>query len=540
MDSRTSGRFVALSTIKAPVFLRDATGLVREFSMLDTLNISLAVTQPSIFSIALQIAFIATAYPGADWVWTMVLGLAVILPMTIVYILLSTCMPRSGGDYVWESRLLNPALGFMSGWAYWIALLSVVAFLSYTYTTVSIPDALVLLGYGLNAPFLLSWASALTTSTTTAFVAAFVVSIVCAGIGMLNRRWFSRIMLVLFALTTVSVLACIGVLATATHAQFVSAFNSYPGTPSGVTYDGIISMANSTGWSFVPLAWGATLASVPASVGTYVGQNYAAAIGGEIRGIKRNITIGMLAATFWCFLVNTYASALTANVVGYQFTYAAFALGAKWPLAAPPWVDLFVSMLTQNTAVLVIMQVGWLTGMIWAIAGLFLVATRYVFAFSFDRVLPTQLADVSDRFKVPIKAAVVNLVVALIFLVITVYTSIFSTNLNAIVIYSFVWVLASIAAVVLPYRKKVLAAMLPGAKWRIPLITIVGAISAVLMIANLYWSATTPAIGPSSPRAGAVMAGIFLVGLFIYFGSRMYRKRQGINLDLAYAEIPPE
>ena len=38
-----------------------------------------------------------------------------------------------------------------------------------------------------------------------------------------------------------------------------------------------------------------------------------------------------------------------------------------------------------------------------------------------------------------------------------------------------------------------------------------------------------------------VAAGIFFVaGPLIYFGSRAWRRTQGIDLDLAYAEIPPE
>ena len=75
----------------------------------------------------------------------------------------------------------------------------------------------------------------------------------------------------------------------------------------------------------------------------------------------------------------------------------------------------------------------------------------------------------------------------------------------------------------------------------IPLITIAGVVNFVLFSLILYSSFTLPAFaGPVGPIAIAFVLGIYIVGLIIYFVVASVRKRQGINLDLLYSEIPPE
>jgi hypothetical protein len=60
------------------------------------------------------------------------------------------------------------------------------------------------------------------------------------------------------------------------------------------------------------------------------------------------------------------------------------------------------------------------------------------------------------------------------------------------------------------------------------------------MAVNFFFSVTTPALGPSTPQADAVLATIFVVGLVIYWASYSYNKNKGIDLKLVYSEIPPE
>jgi hypothetical protein len=38
----------------------------------------------------------------------------------------------------------------------------------------------------------------------------------------------------------------------------------------------------------------------------------------------------------------------------------------------------------------------------------------------------------------------------------------------------------------------------------------------------------------------AFMGGIIVVGLVVYYGARAIRRRQGVDIDLVYRELPPE
>ena len=138
------------------VFARDSTGLVREFSAWDVFAMCTALILPCMWSFSSQVAFLTSATPGADWVLSEHLGALFVIPLMIAYIMLSTAMPRSGGDYVWISRGVNPVLGFAASWGFWVAYLALAGINAYVQATVILPVALVAFGYSLSNPSLIT------------------------------------------------------------------------------------------------------------------------------------------------------------------------------------------------------------------------------------------------------------------------------------------------------------------------------------------------------------------------------------------------
>jgi len=53
-------------------------------------------------------------FPGANLPIAYVGGLLLMLPIAVVYAVLARAMPRSGGDYVYISRILGPGWGFIA------------------------------------------------------------------------------------------------------------------------------------------------------------------------------------------------------------------------------------------------------------------------------------------------------------------------------------------------------------------------------------------------------------------------------------------
>jgi len=127
-----------------------------------------------------------------------------------------------------------------------------------------------------------------------------------------------------------------------------------------------------------------------------------------------------------------------------------------------------------------------------------------------------------------------------IFIYLSTFTTFIGTFLNSTAIFCIIWVIVSLAAIVLPWRRKDIAAAMPGAKWPVPLISIVGFASMIAMGATAYWAFTTPAIGPSTALSDVILGTIFLVGAIIFAIRYVYLRNRGMDLFKSAAEIPPE
>ncbi len=103
------------------LFTRRATGLVREGRTRDALFYNLLWS-----SVGLTFAFFwlfAAFYPGASALLAFLIAAALGLPGAFLYAMLTQLMPRTGGDYVFNSRSLHPSIGFAGNFSYsfWLA-----------------------------------------------------------------------------------------------------------------------------------------------------------------------------------------------------------------------------------------------------------------------------------------------------------------------------------------------------------------------------------------------------------------------------------
>src|SRR5687767_4261312 len=89
---------------ESTLFLRKATGLVRSWSMFDAFVYAFF----SINLVTLGLYIISQMYflEGA-LIPTLIVSALIILAEIVVYAGLIAVMPRAGGDYVWQSRILG-------------------------------------------------------------------------------------------------------------------------------------------------------------------------------------------------------------------------------------------------------------------------------------------------------------------------------------------------------------------------------------------------------------------------------------------------
>ena len=102
------------------VFTRKASGLVRVMSPFSAFVYNV-LTMGLIFPWTYLWA--PGALPGGKLVWGILLAMLIEIPIAFTYVWLSTALPRSGGDYVFQSRVFGGGVAFtvvMSGYVIWI------------------------------------------------------------------------------------------------------------------------------------------------------------------------------------------------------------------------------------------------------------------------------------------------------------------------------------------------------------------------------------------------------------------------------------
>jgi amino acid transporter len=490
---------------------------------------------------------VPATFPGEDIYLANILSVAIEFTICLTYIMLVTTLPRSGGDYVFISRILRPDLGFMLSWAWLLTAFMWCASAAYLavnfYGSVSIG----ILGLATGSASLSSWAGTLTTPIWT-FGLGSLLLVFMGIICWCGNKWAVRSLTISWVVSAVGAVIMLYVLGSATRANFVSAFNSV----STIPYDQIIGKAQAFGYARGPMLY-MTFASLPLwAVWAWSGFSNVSFLGGEIKKISKNLPIAVfgalgLSAVIWMvfyWLIGDRIGFTFNEAIGYMYMNGY----TNYPLTGyfPPSLQFFVYILNPNVGITAFLSIAFfISSTVYATSYLQRHA-RVMFAWSFDQVMPEKLANVNRRFHSPDVATLIATIGSIVALYLWTYTFIGSSLNGAIPIYVTI-VAIGISCAALPYMptKKDIYNLSPFKKYsiaRIPVMTIVGVFCAVESAAICYESAVSPAYGASkvSPIALSMVAILFISGFIVYYAARAYRKRMGIDIDLAFREIPPE
>lgn len=333
------------------------------------------------------------------------------------------------------------------------------------------------------------------------------------------------------------------ILYTTSHADFVSSFNSamqwLNHNPN--TYREILTGAAKAGYVPHGATFAGTLAAIPVGFYLYAGFNHSVYFGGEIKQARRNqpraIFLGLaITLVVYLLIVVRFQEVLGRDFVGASANYST-------PLPSGAVINFFMGT-TQGGIWNWILGIGFTLWVLMLVGVMIMIPIRCMFAWSMDRVVPSSLSAVTSN-GTPWVATVLALIVGIVFVAIYDYTSFYTLLANVTVISVLVWALAGLAGALFPYVRKDLFRQAPDFVQRrvggIPLITICGGLLVCLHIGILYYCFRTPAFsGPVSWRSILLVILVFTVPFGGYFVSRAVRKRQGIDLSLAFAEIPPE
>jgi amino acid transporter len=186
-------------------------------------------------------------------------------------------------------------------------------------------------------------------------------------------------------------------------------------------------------------------------------------------------------------------------------------------------------------------SISYLIWGVWFVPQNIMLNSRIMLAWGFDRIMPKKFAEVSEKYHVPIFNILVVFIIAAIFLVIYATTP-WVTMVSSIFALSICAALVGLAAIVFPSRRKRLfeASSVRWSVGGIPALSILGLLTFLGCLFLGYFFLTQDVLLANSIYSLYMIAGIFVSGFLVFFIARAYRKRQGIDVDLAYQEIIPE
>jgi amino acid transporter len=209
-------------------------------------------------------------------------------------------------------------------------------------------------------------------------------------------------------------------------------------------------------------------------------------------------------------------------------------------------VNLFIGIAAPHTWLAVVIGVATIGGIAAIAVPTYLMGTRNMLAYSFDRVLPTKVSEVNDRTHTPIIALVIVMILMVGFQAGFVYSSSnFVVYLGASGIVVFVtFAIVGIAAVAFPYRRKAMYDESPIPKNRIggiPVFAVMGIIDGALMTLYCILNFTNGTITGATNQTALVVLGLLVLALAAIWLIAFFAARQrGLDLDVVQDQLPPE
>ncbi len=564
------------------LYMRKATGLVREIGILTAVILAICNVvglgwQKRVFQSAGWAPLAENKYFLGIHPMVMAFLLAglVVLISLYCYAMLSAAMPRSGGGYIFISRILSPPLGFVATWfQFWSVALS------YGMIAVAVFEALQIFG-GLAFPTLgaAGWFKALSTPVGMTLTGAVIV-ILFSTIAAFGAKMTGYMLQIMFWIPAAILIGVYILFLVASPAVMERGLGALFGGHTSIEYT---KAAISHGLADVAAKgsyWGAVFSAMVAAYWAYIGYAAASFVAGEVKEAHKTLPRAMFISGVAIVVIYMTISTLlaragsmigTQTVAGNQFSLmsaVAFlrfgtcdVCGGAWAEAVKlpsigAWMPMFVAMQAAGMGLkwfiflIVLFSVFWVAN---DIPPFILTTSRMIFAMAFDRLLPPRLADVNEKWHSPVNAVIFTSVVAIIFGC-TAEADLFGkAGLNIGPLSTFTGALAvgvtdlwdvlffglvAIAAMLFPILKPEIFQRSAFRASKNVTITL-GALAVLGNIFGFYVIASAMNFW-KDPMAIGVSLLVLVTGLLLYWYYANEARRTGVNLKTIFTEIPPD
>ena len=525
------------------MFERKATGLVRQARWLDTFvfnSSSSWLFGPLVFALSSL-----TWLHGSDLISAETVAVIFAIAIAGMYAMMTAVMPRSGGDYVFNSRILHPSIGFAFNFSLTVWQLFSAAFTLFFVTNYALSPGLEVLGYYSSNTGLINIGVAL-GQPLESFVFATALNLVFL---LLTSSGLRR---------TLSALNVMWIVTLAGTAVMVVSLLTTNATGFRASFDGYVRGVNGTGTVSDPYAffleqgananlhYALALPAIAICASSVIWVFWETYVSGEVKRanqMRRNLSSmagaailnGILFVGLVYLIYRVVSPTLIAGISALAYSGVVFdspiqALSAILVLTSGNFYGalLVIVAITLGTTVLLL-------------PALYLQPSRSIFAWSIDRIAPLKLGEVSGRWQSPVMSMIVSFVVieAALLMIEGMYQSLLAIFYAVIIAPAFSSIFpTTISAISLGMTNKL--GFNISKKYRM-ILSILGVTSMIFILFMSYVFVTNEANFALSP-ALIILNFVFIpIGFAIYYASYLARRaRERLNLNQIAMEIPPE
>ena len=520
------------------LYVRQSSGLVRTVGARTALFANLVG-----MGIIVNFFWITEAsafYPNANLITTVAIGVLINVAVGYVYWMLASSMPRSGGDYIFVGRIFHPSVGLGVNLLFSVVFVTWAGLFAYFTAYYAIPTMLAAYSLAGGGAAAMSAATTLWTSTTDVFVVALITLLIVILVSLLPTKWIFRVSVGIFVGSAIIFVIMIGILLATPQSTFAADFNANP--VYGTSYSSLVTA--------VPITTTGTFLGIVYTMLSFIGYANSSYYGGEIRGNPtraQGLAIFGAPLIFAALIAGLYAASYYTFGRGFLIGVSSSYFGA--PGVAWPGPLYLVAVIERVPILAAFLSFGLVLTFFGFALIYFVIPTRNLFAWSFDRIFPTFLTKVTNN-GVPWVAVLVLGVSALAALWIQTYTTLFDYATLGYSNFGF-WFAVGIvclAGALFPFiRKKSFSqapAIVRARVGPVPVLTIVGVAAFAASWFVSYAASTGQYLGitGSAYSVGDLLflPVVFVIGILVYFVSYAIQKHRGVPVDLISKELPPD
>ncbi len=523
------------------LYARKSSGLIRTIGVFGAMVFGVHCISLSSSGL-IPYSWVAGVWPGSSIIGVLTVAAVLCLFHAYTYATIGATMPRSAADYTLASRTLNAPLAFAASWTLVIFSAMVAGALIAWIPSTAIPTFAQIIGIVFQNEAFLNLATWSASST-----GIIVIGTVCALITfvtmILPTRTIVRILEVGFFLGLLAWVILYFQLGTAPADAFPAAWDRFMGAGS---YAGRIDLAKEYGMVINPNVAVMTLAGLIMGFWIFYGYYIPTFFAGEVKQADRTLLAGSWSSLIVTWAIFVLGAILLQRLVPLNWLAAESYLSqSDYEGMTMPWITFYAAILRPSFVLVLIVAIAWIYTLINLAQTYFFYCSRIIFAWSFDRLIPEFVSWIHPKLHSPVWAILIITIIAEIGIIDAALGGVMGAQLNFVFFAVCTQLVPVTAMTLFPYLKPDLfeasSAMVRRKLGKVPLITIIGAITLAYLLWMIIASFAFPAVGG---RIGAgtlgTLAGFVLSGIAVFYIARAYRlRKEGIDIAWTFQSVPP-